>query len=284
MIRNIIEGVGFDFCAFVDYDSNADACLYEIGNYACEPEYSYGPIIRPRGIIHFVTSGKGKLTIEDRVYNVHKDQIFFIPAGVSAYYIADKNDPWSYMWLHIGGSRVIEVLKDAGIDEYNPVFSICDRGTSTKDNFYKILSDIFSNFTREFLCISKIYELLDYFSEFSLRDTESFDNLQLQYVHTVIKYIHLKYSEQIHVTDISRACGLNRSYLSRLFHDATGSTIQDFLMTYRIKEAQNMLKNTSSTISYIAFAVGYTDIYNFSKAFKKKTGMTPSKYREQEVG
>ena len=280
MIRNITEGVGFDFCAFIDYDSSSDACLYEIGNYDCEPEYSYGPIIRPRGILHFVTSGKGKLTIENKTYSIHKDQVFFIPAGVSAYYIADKKDPWSYRWLHIGGSRVLEVLKDAGIDEFNPVFDICDRGTSTKESFCQIFDDIFANFTKEFRCISKIYELLDYFSEFSLRDDETSESLQLQYVHTVVKYIHLKYSEQIHVEDISRACGLNRSYLSRLFHDATGSTIQDFLMTYRIKEACNMLRNTDNTVSYISFAVGYTDIYTFSKAFKRKTGMTPTEYRE----
>lgn len=280
MIRNITEGVGFDFCAFVDYDSSADVCLYEIGKYVCEPEYSYGPIIRPRGIMHFVTSGKGKLTINNKTYNIHQDQIFFIPAGVSAFYIADRKDPWSYKWLHLGGSKVLEVLKDAGIDEHNPVFNICDRGTSTKSRLYDILNDIFANFTREFKCISKIYDILDYFSEFSLKDEETSESLQLQYVHTVIKYIHLKYTEQIHVEDISRACGLNRSYLSRLFHDATGSTIQDFLMTYRIKEASNMLKNTDSTVSYIAFAVGYTDIYTFSKAFKRKTGMTPSQFRE----
>lgn len=279
-MKNITEGVGFDFCAFVDYDSSADACLYEIGEYVCEPEYSYGPIIRPRGIIHFVTSGKGMLTINDRTFNVHKDQIFYIPAGVSAYYIADSKDPWTYKWLHIGGSRVLEVLKDAGIDEYNPVFSIVDRESSTRKRFYELFSEIFDNFTRELICISKIYELLDYFSVFSLHTSESSEKLQLQYVRTVIKYIHLKYSEQIHVDDISRALGLNRSYLSRLFHDATGSTIQDFLLTYRIKEASNMLKNSDSTISYIAFAVGYTDIYTFSKAFKRKTGMTPTMYRE----
>ena len=280
MIRNKSEGIGFDFCAFVDFDSSSDVRLYEIGDYVCEPEYSYGPIIRPRGIIHLVTSGRGKLTIDNTTYNVHKDQIFFIPAGVSAYYIADKEDPWAYKWLHIGGSRVIEVLKDAGIDEYNPVFTLCDRGNSTKENFYNIFNDIFANFTREFICISKLYELLDYFSEFSLKNDESSESLQLQYVHTVIKYIHLKYSEQLRVEDISRACGLNRSYLSRLFHDATGSTIQDFLMTYRIKEAANMLRNSDSTVSYIAFAVGYSDIYTFSKAFKKKMGLTPTAYRE----
>ncbi len=279
-MKNITEGVGFDFCAFVDYDSSADACLYEIGEYVCEPEYSYGPIIRPRGIIHFVTSGKGMLTIDDRTFTVHKDQIFYIPAGVSAYYIADSKDPWTYKWLHVGGSRVLEVLKDAGIDEYNPVFSIVDRESSTRKRFYELFNEIFDNFTRELICISKIYELLDYFSVFSLHTSESSEKLQLQYVRTVIKYIHLKYSEQIHVDDISRALGLNRSYLSRLFHDATGSTIQDFLLTYRIKEASNMLKNSDSTISYIAFAVGYTDIYTFSKAFKRKTGMTPTMYRE----
>ncbi len=98
------NGVGFDFCAFTDYDNSAEVRLYEIGSYACEPGYSYGPIIRSRGIIHYVLSGKGILRIGDKTHNIHGNQIFFIPPGVSAYYEADSDDPWVYKWLHIGGT------------------------------------------------------------------------------------------------------------------------------------------------------------------------------------
>ncbi len=274
------NGIGFDFCVFTDYDASADARLYEIGNYQCEPGYSYGPIIRPRGIIHYVISGHGKLQINGRLFNIHENQIFFIPPDISAYYEADHEDPWCYKWLHIGGNAFRNLFKEINLDENNPVLDIIPPSREGASSFDDIINDIFENYAREFYSIGKMYEILDFFkSEYGHEDADSTEDQQLKYVRTVIKYIQLKYSEQIHMDDISGACGLNRSYLTRLFHDATGKTIKGYLLDYRMKTAETMLRKTDNSVQYIAYAVGYNDIFTFSKAFKKFTGITPTEYR-----
>ena len=126
--------------------------------------------------------------------------------------------------------------------------------------------------------------MIDFFkSVYGAADDVSSDNQQLAYVRTVIKYIQLKYSESINMNDIASTCGLNRSYLSRLFHNATGTTIKGYLLSYRMKTAENMLKATQHSISYIGAAVGYNDIFTFSKAFKKYSGLTPSDYRRDSL-
>ena len=275
------DGIGFDFCVFTDYDSSAEARLYEIGNYACVPDYSYGPIIRPRGIIHYVVSGKGVLIINDQRFEVHENQIFYIPPEVSAYYKADHYEPWSYKWFHIGGTAFHSVLKEIGLDINNPILDITSVNTNA-GTFENLVQSIFTNYEKEYYCIGKIYELLDYLkSEYGKTTEATSEKLQLHYVRTVIKYIQLKYSEQIHMDDIAGICGLNRSYLSKLFHDATGNTIKGYLLSYRMNTAQRMLKKTDYTVQYVGTAVGYTDIYTFSKAFKKYTGLTPTDYRSQ---
>lgn len=91
----------------------------------------------------------------------------------------------------------------------------------------------------------------------------------------------MKYSEPLHVDDIANICGLNRSYLSRLFKDATGSTLQQYLITYRMKMAIKLMKETNYDIQHIAFSVGYCDIFTFSKAFKKHFGIAPSLYMKK---
>ena len=275
------DGIGFDFCVFTDYDSSAEARLYEIGNYACVPDYSYGPIIRPRGIIHYVVSGKGVLIINDQRFEVHENQIFYIPPEMSAYYKADHYEPWSYKWFHIGGTAFHSVLKEIGLDINNPILDITSVNTNA-GTFENLVQSIFTNYEKEYYCIGKIYELLDYLkSEYGKTTEATSEKLQLHYVRTVIKYIQLKYSEQIHMDDIAGICGLNRSYLSKLFHDATGNTIKGYLLSYRMNTAQRMLKKTDYTVQYVGTAVGYTDIYTFSKAFKKYTGLTPTDYRSQ---
>ena len=270
-------GVGFDFSVFVDYDQNSDVRLYEIGSYRCKPGYAFGPSIRPRGIVHYVLSGKGSLYLQGKEHPVKADQIFYIPAGTSAYYEADADNPWHYAWAHIGGSVVTEALSNAGIDEHNPVKDIIK--IDNENVFKKLVKEISEGIDRENYCIGKMYEIIDYFERAYGVPPKSPESIKLEYVNTVIKFIQLKYSEPIKVDYIATACGLNRSYLSRLFHDATGSTIQDYLTNYRMSTAEMLLKTTEHSIQYISCAVGYSDIYTFSKAFKKRTGMSPTGYR-----
>jgi AraC-like DNA-binding protein len=133
---------------------------------------------------------------------------------------------------------------------------------------------------REFYCIAKLNELCDYMVNNSSSKVLYTKNLQLEYVKKTIKFIQVKYSEPIQVADIATACGLNRSYLSRLFKEATGYTVQKYLIVYRMKKAMHLMQDSTQSIQSIAFAVGYNDIFTFSKAFKTHTGKSPSEYRQ----
>lgn len=160
-----------------------------------------------------------------------------------------------------------------------PILYLNQRGGI--DLFSSIFSAIENNSHNEYLCYAKLYELCDYLVNYSSSRNEVETDVQLDYVKKIIKYIRLKYCEQIQVSDIANACGLNRSYLTRLFKEATGSSVQNYLMTYRMKAAIKLMYNPDLSIQYISFAVGYGDVFTFSKAFKKMMGMSPSDYRAQ---
>lgn len=59
-----------------------------------------------------------------------------------------------------------------------------------------------------------------------------------------------------------------------------GLSIQEYLMQYRMKSAMKLMEDPALSIQYISFAVGYNDIFTFSKAFKKHVGQSPSEYRK----
>lgn len=73
---------------------------------------------------------------------------------------------------------------------------------------------------------------------------------------------------------------LSPTYLSRLFHQQTGHTLNEIVRDTRIKAAQNFLQYTDNPVIDIAEKVGYTDISYFIEIFRKKTGMTPLQYRK----
>ena len=96
----------------------------------------------------------------------------------------------------------------------------------------------------------------------------------------VINYIQLKYSEPIKIDTIALSLGLNRSYLTRLFKEATGYSLQEYLLTYRMKIAVKLLADESISVNQVASSVGYNDTFTFSKAFKRHFGKSPSDYRK----
>ncbi len=271
-----MENTGVDKVKFVDYTKSNDFYLFEVGRYKCVPKYSYGPIVRTRTIFHYVISGKGVLVLDDKKFQVSAGQGFLIPAKCKAYYEADEEDPWEYTWIHVDGPRTLELFANAGVTHEIPIFY--PNGDSTK--LLDILNEIFEQSNRECYCYAKVYEFFDFLISHSKNRVLHDVDPRLAYVKSAINYIRLKYSEPIGIVDIAGACGLNRSYLTRVFKHATGYTPQEYLSSYRMKKATELLLESTESVSSIAFLVGYSDAFTFSKAFKRAKDVSPTEYRK----
>ena len=81
------------------------------------------------------------------------------------------------------------------------------------------------------------------------------------------------------VPDLARRLGVSARTLTRRFKYATGLSIGDYVLQRRLDEAQALLRRTNLAITEVAFAVGLTDPSNFTRAFKKQIGLTPTRYR-----
>lgn len=269
------ELVGCDFCKFVNYEDSDDFYLYELGTNKCEPLYSYTHLVRNRIILHFVVKGKGILRLNGKQYDVGPHQAFLIPSDTKTFYQADKDDPWEYIWFHIGGPKIPLILKEAGLTPSHPVFTPMNCADKIED----LARDILDHYTRQYYCIGTLYKICDYMIQYGASSQDvSYEN-SLLYVKNVISYIQLKYSEHVKIETIALSLGLNRSYLTRLFKEATGYSLQEYLLTYRMKMAIKLLSENKLSVSEIAEAVGYTDTFTFSKAFKRHFGKSPSDCR-----
>ena len=82
---------------------------------------------------------------------------------------------------------------------------------------------------------------------------------------------------KIYVEDIAESLNINRRYLSRIFKEKKGITIQQYIINYKIKKACEFISK-GFKVNETAAMVGYEDTFTFSKIFKKNTGFSPTEY------
>ena len=266
-----------------------DLGLYQFGWEQCEPLHSFGPFIRNHFLFHYVISGAGTLEATDfsgqtHTYHIKTGEGFMIfPKQVTNYY-ADKDHPWEYAWLEFDGLRVKEALDVSGITVENPIYHSGARDLSLELKNEMLYIARHSDMP-PFHLIGHLYLFLDYLSRSSAsRKLSSAGRLQDFYVREATSFIEQNFQNNISVEDIAACCKLNRSYFGKIFRDAVGKSPQEFLISYRMTKAAELLKLTDLSIKDISNAVGYDSQLHFSRAFKKIYGLSPREWRTENKG
>jgi len=96
-------------------------------------------------------------------------------------------------------------------------------------------------------------------------------------------FLQQNYVQPINRKDVAAAVGVNPSYLSKIFHQEMSISLVDYLNRYRIKKAQELLLQTTHTITNVATQVGFDDAAYFSRVFHRLTGKSPQEYRQARL-
>jgi AraC-like DNA-binding protein len=109
-------------------------------------------------------------------------------------------------------------------------------------------------------------------------------NADTRRISDVRRLISEQYREPLTLQTLARACGLNRAKLTRGFRELYNCTIGEALAEERLLRAAHALANSDDPVSKVAFASGYRSNASFSRAFAKRHGMPPSRYRHAARG
>lgn len=96
----------------------------------------------------------------------------------------------------------------------------------------------------------------------------------------VMEYLKVHYAEPLSLDALSQLVGYTPQYLSSLFSDEVGMSIQVFLQRMRVEEACRLLAHTKLSMTEVAAAVGYQDTRHFSKVFRRYQIISPREYRK----
>jgi len=103
-------------------------------------------------------------------------------------------------------------------------------------------------------------------------------------IEKAIAYLHANLLKNPHTEEVCSYLGLSKSYFSTYFKNKTSLNFRDYLLDLKISYAQEQLKHPDITAGDVAILLGYEDYRSFSRAFKTRTGLTPSDYQKQYTG
>lgn len=242
---------------------------------------------------YFMLSNYCRLKIIDTDYILQAGSAVVIPPGIK--YLFDTQTEVKLISINFdytqNYSHCVKEVHPLSADEFNPNsiiekvyfenYPFLNRPSVIKNVSY--LSEYANSVINEFIYKKQLYKAAAsaIFKNIiiSIARDIIFDGKDSDVINKILDYIHRNYSENIDNEILSHLAGYHPYHLNRLMKKATGTTMRQYLINYRIDAAKHYLRDTNYQISKISEMCGYNNFCNFSSDFKRKTGLTPSSYR-----
>ena len=263
----------------VEMHPNQSLAVIQCGKTVCQAGHSPGHRVYHSYSATFILRGKGTYLVGGKQYELKAGDGFIIPPGMSVNYIADRQDPWEYIYAIFRGSDAETLVWNAGLDARHLTFSF-----SADEEMLELLNQMHTasreNKARGYDVIGSFLLIM---SRLIQKQTQkSSEPLRPEnYIAKAIAYVEDYYPYGVSVRDMAAYVGIDRTHLYRLFTENVGTSPQQYLNEYRLKKAAEMMARQQYSLGAIALSVGFYDLSHFSKAFAACYGIQPGAYREQ---
>jgi AraC-like DNA-binding protein len=278
---------------YLDFPSEYDSItLYQIGDLSCKAKYVVEDHIQFCYEISYIFSGEGFFYTNNKKHKVVQGDIFLnLPNEVHR---IESDNCQNFRYFYLG----FKINTDSQTKtSFNNIKDKLDNLTNplVKDKlnisipFLCALKELRNQNEYSFIMInSYIQQILvlmyrNFFSDYKANyDYNAFTKSQKEIAYNVINYFDNNISQISSLTDISDAIGYSYSYLSHVFKEEIGVTLQSYCANRKLEIAKELLAEKELSITEISQALHYESIHSFSKSFKKSTGISPSKFKKHE--
>ena len=264
--------------------------IKQIGELKIEPRYEIATHFQHCHEISYVVSGEGVFYSGNKKFDVSRGCIHLAPYGSTHRILSSVDSPLRYIFI---GFDFIDDL-DESLYPLRDIFAGTE-GTFIKDGrdisaaFESMISEEYdkSDFHIEMLKVNMMQILISLYRKRNLIFRRSMhlkerDGLE-QRIYAVVRYIDSNISSITSVNELSKDLGYSHSYLSHVFKEKMGITLQGYINAKRIESSLQYLRNQSFSITQIAQMLEYDTVQSFGKAFKKIKNCSPSEYRSQII-
>ena len=220
----------------------------------------------------YVTVGHMIIDFDDSSAALTAGDMMVISPGKHYHNYLDGDNRVNYLWMHFTGRGASKIVNEFDI----PVNKVCHAGVH--HSFNEMWQRMFAEFVRNDKYFAPVTEgiLKTILAAFS-RYIHSSSNRR-SFVRSVT-YIHSHYSEVITVAQLADMEHMSEPHYRVCFRKTMGMSPVEYMTEVRIRSAVQLLEDTDKKLEEISRLCGYNDMYYFIRVFKKKTGVTPGRYR-----
>jgi AraC family transcriptional regulator of arabinose operon len=228
-------------------------------------------------VIGYVLEGQGTIQVNSLTFHPKKGDVFILPKGSDHEVKANPKqmEYWTYIWFNLRGNsmRHLESFRlqstiwvpDVPLE---PLF---------RKSFGIMQGEPLDNEQLHIQLLLNCTEILANLANI-LEKRKSILPLRIQQMK---QYLDQQDMSSFQSSRMSQHFAMSTKQINRLFKKEIGTTIYDYLMIKKVNISQMLLTDTDLTISEIAYRIGYSEPHYFSNVFKKKTGLSPTEYRNK---
>lgn len=268
----------------LSFDTSLEFTYHWCGKFT-SPNADWIHMTRSRDDYELMVVTEGTLFIGDHAneYTVQKGEYLLMPP--TPYQHGTKSGSCDFYWLHFGYHNELQDHRTASdfSETATKYLQILVTGPlSSPERMIILMKQLQDSEQRykeptlnRYLCSAVL-------SELHAQCKHKFHKSKLQkeqLYHDITDYISWHIQENLRIPEIAAHFGYNEKYLTTFFRKHAGITLKQHILQTKAEVAKSALSETTRPISQIAYSLGFSDAHNFSNAFKKVTGLSPSEYR-----
>lgn len=262
------------------------AGLYSIG-YELQQEHSYqwNGLKRNENnifIFQYTLRGQGAIRIKDKIFILNAGDAFFVQVPSDhKYYLPKNSNEWEFFYFTIFGNEAGRLFNNITTN-HGYTFTLPLHSEPIK-HIYKTLetietTGIINSYIGSSAAYTFIMKCIEYF-EYGIKRPNDYPVS----ITRATQYIEKNFKQDIALEDIVKISNLSKYHFTRQFKKYINETPINYLTNIRINNSLPYLSKNNISIDWVAQEVGFRSTNYFSKVFKKKMGISPSKYRKDTI-
>ena len=230
-------------------------------------------------LFFIVLSGSGVVRYNSTVYSLQTGDCVFIDCKQPYAHMTSDN-LWQLKWVHFSGVSMSGIYNKYISRGGEPVFEM-----EQSEQCVSLLDDIFSiassdDYIRDMKINEKLSSLLTLIMAKSWNPGKAHSAPKRSELSAIKAWLDNNYFVKISLDELSSKFFIDKYYLSKIFKEKYGITINSYIMQKRITAAKQLLRFSNKTIEQIGCEIGISDTNYFTRLFKKIEGIPPGEYRK----